>query len=271
MNGAVRWIFCLTVLVLAFGYTQELTAQSTKQETELRKVEDQKEGSSERTAQTGSEKLYWIFLNTGKSTEGVDPDEVKKMQKEHLANFKRLAEEEKLLTAGPMTDPEKMLRGIVIVKASDQASLGKMFKPDPFVQKGYLKIEATRMKLEFGDLNARITPQGLEEYRLVVIERNNEEANVSEGKAEVSNQQVSAAEIISKLSQDSDVLLAVSLEASDSNKNKSAVLILSKPEDEKSTASKMKDFPEFKTGQFRSRVFPLYMGKGTLKPRVPAS
>ncbi|MEM9412190.1 MAG: hypothetical protein AAGA30_13825, partial [Planctomycetota bacterium] len=38
------------------------------------------------------EKLYWIFLTTGKSLDSVEPELVEKMQAEHLANFKQLAE-----------------------------------------------------------------------------------------------------------------------------------------------------------------------------------
>ena len=81
-------------------------------------------------------KLFWVFLTTGKSTKGVEKEEVEKMQAEHLANFKRLAEEEKLLLAGPLADPEKKLRGIVVLKAKNQNDLEKMVHGGSLRSKG---------------------------------------------------------------------------------------------------------------------------------------
>ena len=146
-----------------------------------------------------------------------------------------------------------------------------MCQPDPFVQQQYLNVEAIEMKLEFGSLDPKITPQGLDEFRLVVVEENGDEAKGSESRSgEEKSMPVFGAELVIKLSQDKDVLLGVSLDAKGKDK-KRAVLIFAKPEDEKSIATKMQYIPEFKSGQLRSRIMPLYMGKGTLKPRIPAS
>ncbi len=42
-------------------------------------------------------RLYWIFLATGRSVDGVAEHDIARMQKKHLANFGRLAGEGKLL------------------------------------------------------------------------------------------------------------------------------------------------------------------------------
>ena len=52
---------------------------------------------------------YWIFLTAGKSSQGTERSEIEKMQAAHLANFGRLYKAGKLLTAGPLADPQKKM------------------------------------------------------------------------------------------------------------------------------------------------------------------
>ena len=203
-------------------------------------------------------KLYWIFLTTGKSLEGVASEEVEKMQAAHLGNFKKLAEESKLLTAGPMTDPEKKLRGIVVVKASGPAELNKMFEPDPYVQKGYLTIEATEMEFDHGVINTKITPQGLEEYRLAIIEKVDREADSS---SEVASQNK---KFISEMNTNPNLLMTVFFPGH--KFGRTAVMILKKQENDDAINETLNSIPSIEQGIWKSRVFPLYMGKGSLTP-----
>jgi uncharacterized protein YciI len=48
------------------------------------------------------------------------------MQAAHLANFGRLQKAGKLFTAGPLADPQRKMRGIVVVKAADLKSLSEL-------------------------------------------------------------------------------------------------------------------------------------------------
>ncbi len=201
-------------------------------------------------------KLYWIFLTTGKSTEGVKPEVISEMQKAHLANFKRLAGEGKLLTAGPMSDPEEKLRGIVVVKAESSAKLAGFFQEDPYIQKGYLKIEATEMEFDHGAINTKITPQGLEEFRLVVFEKTSEQKTMEK------QQRVDNQEFISAMSSDKDLRLTVLLPKGDFDRT--ALMILAKPGEDQTIADRLKELPAIKSGVWRSRIFPLFMGKGSL-------
>lgn len=79
-----------------------------------------------------NEKLdYFVFLVTGKSTQGTAAEEVQKMQAAHLENFGRLAKIGDLLAAGPCADPEKIVRGIVVIKATSLADAESKFESDP--------------------------------------------------------------------------------------------------------------------------------------------
>lgn len=257
MKFAVRAITNLVILVFVTGLATHSSAQETKQSDEAKSMKTEP-------------RLFWIFLNAGKSTEGVDSEKVQEMQREHLANFKKLAEEEKLLTAGPLTDPEKKMRGIVIVRAQSKSVLKEFFQTDPFVQQGYLSIEAIEMNLELGDLNAKINPQGLEEYRLVVFERNGDQnSDATEPVSQSEKQDSYGAQIVAQLAKDKDVLLGASFSAK-SGPNRHAVIVFAKPEDDEAIAKKVQDIPVVKSGLLRHRLFPLFMGKGTFKQRVPS-
>jgi uncharacterized protein YciI len=134
-------------------------------------------GAQENSSQSPpKEPLFWVFLTTGKSSQGIERAELEKMQKAHLDNFGRLHGEKKLFLAGPMSDPEKKRRGIVVVTAPDVASLPKLFEPDPFVQNGLLAIDAIPMEMVLGQFHGDIVPESLAEYRLVLLEKGSSEA-----------------------------------------------------------------------------------------------
>ena len=218
---------------------------------------------SKKTPETKAEvesadsKLYWVFLTTGNSTEGVEKERIQEMQAAHLANFKSLAEQEKLLTAGPMSDPEKRLRGIVVVRAKNLDELKSMFGEDPYVQKGYLKIEATEMSFEHGVINTKITPQGLDEFRMVVLEKTSSADEFSDADTKANQA------FIADMSSDEELLLTVFLPKADFNRT--AVLIMAKGESDQPINEKVNNIPAVKAGVWKSKIFPIYMGKGSLK------
>jgi len=128
------------------------------------------------------EKLFWIFLTTGKSTTGVATEEIQTMQAAHLGNFRRLAKAGKLLTAGPLNDRKQKLRGIVVVKAATKASVQEMFKADPYVTNGFMNVEAHEVAIRSGRFVTKLTPSEMEELRLVVFAEK-EEGNPITGEA----------------------------------------------------------------------------------------
>ena len=115
---------------------------------------------------------YFIFLVTGKNPPKATPEEIQKYQAAHIDNFKRLFGERKLITAGPCADPEKTKRGIVILTVKNEKEILECFKPDPYVEKGFMEVQAIKMKVEFGSINTSgIDPNGIEENRIVLFRR----------------------------------------------------------------------------------------------------
>lgn len=114
---------------------------------------------------------FWVFLVTGKSAAGVAKDEIQMKQQAHLDNFKRLAEAKLLQAAGPMADPAKKLRGIVVVTADEERKLSDHFQPDPFVTEGFMTLEPNRIVERIGELTLDLSSTELDELRIVVWNR----------------------------------------------------------------------------------------------------
>lgn len=113
---------------------------------------------------------WFIFLETGKQTP-ADKEAVQRMQAGHIQNFKRLFGEKKLFAAGPLGDPSRKKRGIVVVKAESKAELLAYFQPDDYVREGYMTVNAVR-SVAHKPLNTEgIDPEGIEEERIVQISR----------------------------------------------------------------------------------------------------
>ncbi len=114
---------------------------------------------------------FWIFLVAGKPATGVAKEEIQKKQQAHLDNFKRLANAKLLLAAGPLADPNKKLRGIVVVVADDEQQLPEHFRSDPYVDEGFMKLESNRIVEQEGDLVVQFDATELDELRIVVWDR----------------------------------------------------------------------------------------------------
>lgn len=122
-------------------------------------------------AETGSTgEWYFIFLETGKPTPD-DKAAVQKMQKGHLDNFVRLHAEGKLFAAGPMRDPARVKRGIVVAKAPSREALQRYFDPDEYVREGYMTVNAAVARPNKALITLAVNPGGIEEARIVLIGR----------------------------------------------------------------------------------------------------
>jgi uncharacterized protein YciI len=113
---------------------------------------------------------WFIFLETGKKTPD-DKEAVTKMQKGHIENFVKLHGEKKLFAAGPLADPSKLKRGIVVVKANTRDEYVSYFQPDDYVREGYMTLNAERATVHRALKSEGIDPSGIEEVRIVQITR----------------------------------------------------------------------------------------------------
>lgn len=117
-----------------------------------------------------AEQYWFIFLETGKPVPD-DKAAVTAMQTGHLENFKRLFADEKLFAAGPMRDPLKQKRGIVVVKAPNRQILLSYFEPDQYIREGYMVVNAQPATVHQALHHTGIDPDGIEEHRIVLFSR----------------------------------------------------------------------------------------------------
>jgi uncharacterized protein YciI len=123
--------------------------------------------------QSGSP-LWFVFLTNGSGPRPDDPDELMKMQAAHIDNFMRRFEEGKLLAAGPLNDPTRFLRGIVILRVPDKAAVLACFEGDPYLENKIMDVDAFRWDADAEWINLDLPdPNSIEENRLLLIRQAN--------------------------------------------------------------------------------------------------
>ena len=113
---------------------------------------------------------WFVFLETGKPTP-PDTALVQAMQRGHIANFQRLFALGQLQAAGPLADPSRSKRGIVVVQADSLATLTGYFAPDDYVREGYMALNARRATVRQPLHTEGIDATRIEEARIVLIGR----------------------------------------------------------------------------------------------------
>jgi uncharacterized protein len=80
-------------------------------------------------------------------------DEVNRIQAAHLAHMTRMAEEGKLVAAGPFGDQEdESLRGLALYRVGSIEEARRLAEADPAVQAGRLEVEVLTWYSEKGSL-----------------------------------------------------------------------------------------------------------------------
>ncbi len=203
-----------------------------------------------RAQEPDSSNIYWVFLVSGKSSAGEERAAIEKMQAAHLENFGRLARAGSLLTAGPVADPERRLRGIVVLKAKSPDEFKTMFAPDPFIKNGFLQIEASEATFLKGKFAPKVTPDELEELRLVTISHV-EKQSAADGMTS----------IVKALSGETSLRLACQ---TDGESSLAGVLIFNKMPDE-ALNMLLSKLPPIAQGKLTAHPMPLYLSKGAVE------
>ena len=91
-----------------------------------------------------------VFLVTGPKSAAIDADHKKEIFEGHMANIRRLADEDKLLIAGPFgkEKPDAALRGIFILDTPDVATARAWTETDPGVKAGEFSAEYATLRTE---------------------------------------------------------------------------------------------------------------------------
>jgi uncharacterized protein YciI len=114
-------------------------------------------------------KLWFVFLVRGDGKRPPAP-ELEKLQKRHIANFRRLFGEKKLLAAGPLQDPTQFKRGIVVLWVPTMKDVQECFLPDQYVQLGIMNLQVGEWKANRDGINtADPDPNAIEENRFAYL------------------------------------------------------------------------------------------------------
>lgn len=100
------------------------------------------------TPAAAAETYTFAFLVRGPTAKQRPQDEREKIQAAHMGNIKRLAEEKKLLIAGPFGDgnPHEEVRGIFLFDTADLEVARAWTGSDPAVQAGVLGMELAKLR-----------------------------------------------------------------------------------------------------------------------------
>lgn len=132
-------VLVLPFLIISCQAQVEKTAISTENlESKILtydSVASQKYGADE----YGMKKYIMAFLKRGPNRE-VDPDKSQELQMAHLANIQKMAEEGKLVLAGPFFGSDD-LRGIYIFNVESIEEAENLTNTDPAIKAGILAME----------------------------------------------------------------------------------------------------------------------------------
>lgn len=103
------------------------------------------------TPQATPEKgYYFVFLNTNPDRTPLDSAAVMQLQEGHIANIQRLADEKKMIVAGPFYTGG----GIFIFQANSIDSVNNWLATDPAIRAGRFKLETMPLVPQIGKLCA---------------------------------------------------------------------------------------------------------------------
>jgi uncharacterized protein YciI len=86
----------------------------------------------------GMKGYVFVILKTGPNTNS-DKEFISNSFKDHMSNIKRLAEEKKLVVAGPLQKNDLTYRGIFILNTRDFEEAKAMMEPDTAIREGLLE------------------------------------------------------------------------------------------------------------------------------------
>ena len=214
------------------------------------------------TFAVADEKLdYFVFLVTGKSTQGTPQEEVQKMQAAHIENFGRLAKINELSAAGPCADPEKTVRGIVVIHAKSIADAESKFAPDPYVTQGFMKSEIHQYQ---GVAGKFVIPDDISkmEQSVIVIVSQDEKWPVDAGKQQALRDKLSG---FAKEQHAAGKLgFAAVFGEQSNNKAPRIAVMLFRGEDVDAVTKTLADLDLVKDKALRVQVFPQYLVKDAM-------
>jgi len=155
-------IYCFLLLLGGAALTQ---CNSTKASAEVASTYDEGLAAELGADDYGMKTYVMAFLTSGNS-EGIDSLKRVQLQRGHLDNITRLAEEGKLVLAGPFYGNDDDLRGIYIFDVSTLEEARELTETDPAIQAGTLKMElrlwyGSAALMKVNELHTKVAKKGI--------------------------------------------------------------------------------------------------------------
>ena len=97
------------------------------------------------------EKYQLVILRAGDNPPQIEREQAMEIQRAHLAHMKVLADQGKLVIAGPFSDQaDKTMRGMCLYRVGSIDEARRLAEDDPAVKAGRLKVEVLTWNVEKG-------------------------------------------------------------------------------------------------------------------------
>ena len=203
---------------------------------------------------------YFVFLTTGKSTQGIAPEIISQKQVAHIDNFKRLAKLGSLTIAGPCSDPDKKTRGIVVIHADSISDAESKFGPDPYVSEGFMKAELHPFTTIVGKLKLVDETATMEESVIVIVNRGKNWTEQSKDKS--IGELASFAE---KQLEDGKLGFAAQFTGKSNNDSSRLAVMIFRGKDVDAVKKAMESNAMVRDEKVTIQAFPQYLGKGAIE------
>ncbi len=163
----MKYLFHLTVLIIVFSCgspSNEVTSGTPARDTAETSGYDPELAAKVGADQYGMRQYVFAYLKKGPNRD-LPKEEADQLQRAHLDNITRLAEEGKLVLAGPFMD-DTDIRGIYIFAVESLEEAEEIANSDPAIKAGSLTLElhpwyGSAALMKVNEMHVKVAKEGI--------------------------------------------------------------------------------------------------------------
>ena len=201
---------------------------------------------------------FFVLLNRPANAPQFSKEAGEKLQEEHMANIRKLYGEHKLVIAGPFEE-DTALRGIFVFQADSAAQVQGWANSDPAIKAGRLAAEVHGPWLiDANAIHPPTTPEGMEQYTLVLMKRGDK---WNPDAPEIAEKLKQHRAFVEEMTAQGQIAIAGVFPPSVPGELRAVEIFRVGPEQ---AAKLLKDDPAIKAGLMKPEIHPWITGKGVL-------